>query len=45
MHYFGIPRHTQSIIAYMHMILTARFWKFQYVIVGTLLIIAQLVKL
>ena len=28
MHYFGNPRHTQSMIAYM--ILTERFWKFQW---------------
>ena len=27
MHYFGNPRHTQSMIAYM--ILTEYFWKFQ----------------
>ena len=27
MHYFGIPRHTQSMIAYM--ILTEYFWEFQ----------------
>ena len=26
MHYFGIPRHTQSMIAYI--ILTEYFWKF-----------------
>ena len=28
MHYFGIPRHTQSLIAYR--LLTEYFWKFQY---------------
>ena len=28
-HYFGNPRHTQSMITYMYMILTEYSWKFQ----------------
>ena len=32
MHYFGNPRHTQSIITYI-MILTEYFWEFQFKIV------------